>query len=459
VKNYLGMGAGDRIFKINDELNAMLSVAIPSLARLSVERRFSLLTKMNYEFHPKETVLTYDGAEASSVYFLMAGQAEVREKGNGKNITKNAIKPGCVIGVVNEERYFKAGRVIRDEKIVCSSDCDFVRVDIDEYNSAQYSDDIDSWDNRMQLIKKSPFFQGLNDSELTTAAKMSTAIHLTPTSSIHQQQGDYKHVYIVSKGKCTIARKLDFTREITIEVSTVGDKSVRFGAWEPLGVTKRSPFKLFQNCKQKIAYAYITTGDAFPGLPMSPLLPLTDCEDYYIPKNLHGMPVNDVEKQTGIVFSTNCMTLTSVEPHGSTILKFPLAEFFPLMIQHGVYRLKHRCKYQVETLILQETYLRSVVPHTIHDISTPNAQFYVMDSMKAVSEDSTIVPYDPFKPPPSKPSLGNTGSQYKSRRGSMVITKKPDGDEIDNIWGSMASRTEEKKGDLKEKRRPSNAAM
>jgi hypothetical protein len=319
---------------------------------------------------------------------------------------------------------------------------------------------VDCFDLRLDYIKSIPFFKSSKDDELVMAAKMSSAIFLAPTASINQLHGDYKSVYFLCKGKCTISKSLEFSRFISIEKSKIA--RIKFSNWEPVDPDFGLMSSNTQLCRQQVAYSYLNTGDVFPGLPMSPLLGSDDKDTYYyIPQNLHGLTLKEIQIQTGLNYFTSEMRLTSVDTSGCMLLKFPIAEFLTLMTQRGVNSLRPKLsKYQIETAKLQEAYLRSF-DSTLDTLETPHAQFYVTNNLMQALEESADLneTADPFTS--SRPE-----GVIKSRR-SSVSFKKVEPSEIENIWDTDATyRPEFKADDVSCSRRssisvrkPSNAAI
>jgi hypothetical protein len=108
----------------------VIAKALPSFSQMPVERRIELFKKMSYELHPMGTKLTYSGAEAVSVYFFITGTADIEIEMYGKPVSVKSLSDGDCYGAVDSENLFKAGRIIRDQSVTCTTNCDLIRIDL-----------------------------------------------------------------------------------------------------------------------------------------------------------------------------------------------------------------------------------------------------------------------------------------------------------------------------------------
>jgi hypothetical protein len=365
----LGIPAELRTQEEKETLDTILAVALPSLSDKSKEKRFRIYDEMSYEFHPEGVKVIREGSEATSIFILLTGSAQVVK--DSKVI--KMLTPGNEYGHIPSEHYFKNTKNIRENSVICKTDCDWIRIDygktiyngklllnikvgliLDDYYYTKHVHGVDSWEERIKYIESLKMLRHLKRKFKTNAVKKTVPIYLSPGSSITQTEGDYKYVYIIQSGKCIASKPLEFERDIKLENSTAA-----MGPWEFKSNTDDLDEMMKQVCIRYIPFVNLGPGDCFPGIPiLSQPHNTSSFQDLSV---LQDLPLREIKTQLKLQIQTDAIKLTCTDPSGCTLLRYLTQDFVPFMSFKGLETVQRTAgKLQIERKVLANMYLHSL---------------------------------------------------------------------------------------------------
>ncbi|KAJ3262411.1 hypothetical protein HK104_006746, partial [Borealophlyctis nickersoniae] len=204
-------------------LDRFLIKSLPSMMRFSFEQRKQMYRgTLTYEAHLKGTPVMRENYQAESVYFILSGNVEVFKDYRGTRLKQNLIGPGELFGELQAHHLLQEGGRTRGMNVTCVSNCEFLRLDLDEYVRIVFGHDGGDVDVRVVLLNSLPMFQNASEVTLQKAVQASTVRIFRGGERIILESEPVTSVYMITKGQVRCTRMAKFLRTFLLPQSDYG---------------------------------------------------------------------------------------------------------------------------------------------------------------------------------------------------------------------------------------------
>ncbi|KAJ3412620.1 hypothetical protein HDV05_000431 [Chytridiales sp. JEL 0842] len=374
IRSILAKAKGARTESDFSHLSQLISSISPTFSSFTPGTKLRILDSLYYEFHPTTTIISRENDTSDSVYILISGEVEVshgkvgRVPGMYKRKIVDVAKAGAILGAVDPREIVDGKGLRRDVNMVTMTDCDFVRLKIDDHIRALFTHDGSTLTNAVSLLNAHPLFSNEPENILTAAASAATLHRIPPHGTVIQEGETLDTIYFICEGFCTVSKHAKFVRKTFYDkgkkLKTNSDEGAFTSQWIPWtpGVPIKSHDLLIH---QDLEYLDLKCGDALPDLPLLPNLPDPSLatgntlDRPYMDPLLLTNSTPDLQLKT--LKPRICYSTVKAKATGATLVSIPLSEFYKFANQRMVCTLfKNGARFRVPYAILQEAFLTSM---------------------------------------------------------------------------------------------------
>ncbi|KAI9207762.1 uncharacterized protein BJ171DRAFT_565543 [Polychytrium aggregatum] len=182
--------------------------------RLSIDQRRQLYNYMTFQSAKRGTMMIKTGNPAESVYFILNGQVQLFKTMRGNTRIKlQQLEVGEHFGEVMPNELMSGTIPPRAYNAECMTQCDFVRVNVDEFLRVAYGHDGSDVDLRVMLINSLSIFKRSSEVILQKAVQASRVQKFDANTKIVYEDTANTHLYFIVKGSVRISKMVRFMKK------------------------------------------------------------------------------------------------------------------------------------------------------------------------------------------------------------------------------------------------------